>query len=196
MQELDFILHTICTIFIADVSARCATLALPKWSTCWTRLWSLMTTWFFEVFPAFPKMFFCMWSQVVKADIHLSPGACSRLEPLCIHTHRFTSFHISYSRYLFEMNPCCANLYLSVPLRVLSARTLCQTKASQIELRVLSVEVWSGSKCGVESKHFGNKRFYSGRLALRIFTYSSLRVQRLFWKARLDFLIIFYLQCT
>ena len=152
----------------------------------------LMTTWFFEVLPAFPIINFCMWSQVVQADIHLSPGGCSRLEPLCIHTHRFTSFHISYRRYLFEMNPCCANLYLSVPLRVLSARTLCQTKASQIEPRVLSVEVWSGSKCGVESKHFGNKRFYSGRLAHVFILESSAAL----FKGPAGFLIIFYLQCT
>jgi len=92
----------------------------------------------------------------------------------------------------FVYEPGCANSHMSVPLRVLTTRTWCQRKASQIEPRVLSVEVWSGSKCGVESKHFGNKRFYSGRLAHVFILESSAAL----FKGPAGFLIIFYLQCT
>ena len=47
---------------------------------------------------------------------------CSHLEPLCI--HRYTQKNAYFIlQILLCMTPCCANLHMSVPLRVLTVRT-------------------------------------------------------------------------
>ena len=63
-----------------------------------------------------------MWTHVVRTHICLCPCECSQLEPLCIHryTHKYTYFILQI---LLNVNPCCANSHMSVPLRVLALRT-------------------------------------------------------------------------
>ena len=47
---------------------------------------------------------------------------CSHLEPLCI--HRYTQKNAYFIlQILLCMTPCCANLHMSVPLRVITVRT-------------------------------------------------------------------------
>ena len=66
--------------------------------------------------------YFYMWTHVVRTHICLRPCECSQLEPLCIHryTHKYTYFILQI---LLNVNPCCANSHMSVPLRVLALRT-------------------------------------------------------------------------
>ena len=66
--------------------------------------------------------YFYMWTHVVRTHICLRPCECSQLEPLCIHrySHKYTYFILQI---LLNVNPCCANSHMSVPLRVLALRT-------------------------------------------------------------------------
>ena len=70
--------------------------------------------------------YFYMWTHVVRTHICLRPCECSQLEPLCIHryTHKYTYFILQI---LWNVNPCCANSHMSVPLRVLALRTSLHT---------------------------------------------------------------------